>query len=119
MELVAEIIIAAAVCAAVAAVIWSVRGMLLTPVIRREDVDVFAVIRARGEAAGLEQTVRGLLWLGDSGKAEMGLIIVDDGMTQEAHRRAEMLAEQSGGAVCPPERLIHKTEELRWRNTDS
>lgn len=118
MELVAEIIIAAAVCAAVAAVIYSVKGLLLTPVLRREDADVFAVIRAKSEAAGLEQTMRGLMWLKDSGKADMGLIIVDDGMTLETRRRAELLASRCGAGICSADQLLHRTEELKWRNSD-
>ena len=115
MELFADIVIAVVVCGAVAAVIWSLKGLLLTPVRRRENADVFAVIRAKDDAQGLEQAVKGLVWLKDSGKAELGLIIADDGMNFEARRRAQLLAEKSGAVVCAAERICEVTEEERWR----
>ena len=115
MEIFADIVIAAAVCAAVAAVIWSLKGLLLTPVRRREDADVFAVIEARDSAQGLEQALRGLMWLTDSGRAQMGIVIVDAGMDQEARRRAELLAQRCRARVCRPEELTEVTEEERWR----
>ena len=115
MELAADIVIAVVVCIAVAAVILSLKGLLLTPVRRRENADVFAVICARGDAQGLEQAVKGLTWLKYSGKAEIGLIIADDGMNLEARRRAELLAEKSGAVVCAADRICEVTEEERWR----
>ena len=72
------------------------------------------MIAARGQAQGLEQAVRGLMWLQDSGKAQMGIIIEDCGLDEEARRRALLLAEKSGAVVCPPERLCEVTEEERW-----
>ena len=115
MELFADIVIAVVMCLALAAVIWSLKGLLLTPVRRRERADVFAVIVARGDAQGLEQAVRGLMWLQDSGRAQMGIIIADSGMDDEARRRAELLAEKNGAVVCAAGDICDVTEEERWR----
>lgn len=111
MGIISEIIIAVAVCAALLAVVYAARGMLLTPVRRHRDTDVFTVIRAVGDADGLEQIIEGLLWLRDSGKAETDIIIVCDGLTDEAEKRAELLAEKCGGMLCVPENLAVCTED--------
>lgn len=119
MGIISEIIIAIAVCASLLAIIYAARGMLLTPVRRHHGTDVFTVIRASGEAEGLEQIIEGLLWLRDSGKVETDIIIVCDGLTDEAERRAELLAEKCGGMFCSPENLAVCTEDKAWRKEDT
>ena len=119
MEMAFQAALGIVICAAIAAVIVSVKGMLLTPVRRRADADIFAVISARNGAEGLEQTVRGLMWLSDSGKADMCVVIVDDGMDPQAKMRACRLAEKCGGAVCAPDNINEVIEEYRWTHPDT
>lgn len=55
-----------------------------------------AVYRCRGDAPALEQTVRRLVWLAESGLWAGSVRIVDCGLTQDARRRAEKLAARYG-----------------------
>ncbi len=68
---------------------WCLLGALLGPV-----GGVGAVIcwRVAGEAPALEQTVRGVAWLRDTGLLDMPLELVDDGLTPPARERARRLA---------------------------
>ncbi len=113
MEYFGQVVTALAVCAAVAAVIWSVKGAFLTPVERRADADVFLVIRVRNDGEGLERAMRGIRWLRDSGRMDMCVVISDDGLTREARRRAGIIAERNGAVLCRTEELIARTERLR------
>ena len=119
MGIISEIIIAIAVCAALLGVVCAARGMLLTPVRRNGDTDVFTVVRTGGDAEGLEQIIDGLLWLRDSGKAETDIIIACDGLSEEAAKRAELLCEKCGGMLCAPENLAVYTEDRTWRTKDT
>lgn len=119
MGMLSEIIIAVAVCAALLAVMWVTRGMLLTPVRRREGADVFAVIRVSGQAEGLEQVIDGFLWLRDSGRAEMDVIIACADLTDEAKRHVMRLAEKCSGTICDVKDLAEYTEDRAWRTKDT
>lgn len=119
MEILSEIIIAVAVCTALLAVVWAARGMLLTPVRRHEGAEIFVVVRASGEAEGLEQVIDGLLWLRDSGKAQMDVIIACAELTDEAKKRASRLAEKCGGMICPAKDLAKYTEDIAWRKENT
>lgn len=96
MELVLKFMIGAAVCAATAALVILVKGLVYTPVRRYPEAEVAALVRVHGDAEGLEQAVEGLKWLRDSGRAELEIIISDCGMAPEAARRAEILALREG-----------------------
>ena len=119
MELVSQIIVGIVFCVAVAAIISMVKTLVLTPVRRHQDVEVLTVIRARGEAEGLEQTVKGMQWLRDSGRMETALWIADCGMDTQARRRAEVLALKVGARISGPNEFTKVIEEFSWRSLDS
>ena len=104
---------------AVAAIISMVKTLVLTPIRRHADVEVLAVIRARGEAEGLEQTVKGVQWLRDSGRMETELFIADGGMDVEARRRAEVLALRYGIRIIGLDNMMKDFEDGTWRSLDS
>ncbi len=68
--------------------VWGLLGALLGP------VGGGAAIRwcVAGEAPALEQTVRGVAWLHDTGLLDMPLELVDCGLTPPARERARRLA---------------------------
>ena len=68
-------------------------------------VEAVTVVTARGDAAGLEQAVRGLRY------APGRLIIADAGMSADAARRAELLAERFGAVVMDGDKIRLKIEE--------
>ena len=82
-------------------------------------MDILTVIRVRGEAEGLEQTVKGVLWLRDSGRMETEVLIADGGMDTAARRRAEVLALKHGMEIRGAEKITDKTEDFTWRSLDS
>ena len=95
-----QFILAAAMCAAVAAVVMAVKRRLLAPVQAREGVDVLSVIVISGEAEGLEETARGFLWLRETGRAYTDIIIAADGASAGALYRAEKLAQKLDADIC-------------------
>ena len=114
-----EIMLAVVLCGAVYAVVWTLRGLLLTPILRRENADLFCVVRIEGEADGLEQAIRGLMWLHAAGKMEPAVIVAQTGeLTTEARQRAERLSEKCGAVFCREDDIHRIFEELRWRDPE-
>ncbi len=62
---------------------------------RGERIDV--LLSVSGDAPGLESTVKGLVFLKDSGRLPMSLRLVDEGMSPDALQTARMLARRYGG----------------------
>ena len=110
----AVILLAAIFCGGVITIITELRGRLLAPVRRRENVEIFAVVAAKEGAEGLEETVRGLMWLSETGRASMPLLIALHEPTDEARRRALRLAEKAGGEVFDSGELSIKLQEVLW-----
>jgi hypothetical protein len=118
MSLFCEIAIAVLVCSAVFTAIWLAKGLLVTPVRGSSQVVLTAVVASSGEAAHLEQTVNGLLWLKRSGKIEMGVMIADAGMLPEARDTAEKLTERYDGvSLCALSDIPEAMLECGWTGT--
>lgn len=75
-----------------ACLVWLAYGWLLLP----GSCPVRAVITAAGTGEGLEQTVKGLLWLQRTGLWKGVISIQDGGLTQEGLLLALTLARQDG-----------------------
>ncbi len=58
-----------------------------------------AVLRVSGCAPCLENTLRGLLWLRSSGRVNMGIVVVDEGMDEDTRQTAELLCGEENGIV--------------------
>ena len=87
---------------------WLLFGRLLSPA--SWSAPAYAVVPARGDGAGLEQTVKGLLWLRAGHLARFTLVIADAGLDSEGRRLARLLADREPGVLlCPlaalPDRL--------------
>ncbi len=93
MTSVMEIVMAALAAVGVLALAWHLYGKLLVPV---GPEPVFAVVPAAGDGAGLEQTVRGLLWLRGDDLIDYVVVIADCGLDEEGRRMAEVLCRGSG-----------------------
>ena len=105
MELFSQAILAILVAAATLVLVFTVKGRLLTPIGKGEGTEVFAVVRATGEAESLEHTLRGLRWLMDDGKIDMPIVIVAEDLDGAAEERARRLAQECGAEVCRSEDL--------------
>lgn len=113
-----QVVLGVFLCVAICAAIVCVRGLLLAPVKRRRDTDVFWLVRATGEAEGLEETVRGIMWLRDAGRTTAPVLIAADGLTAEAERKAAIIAQRCGGTVFPADKIQEVLEETVWRDPD-
>lgn len=72
--------------------VWLALGRLLLPGSR----PVRVVVRGEGDGEGLEQTVRGLMWLRRSGFWRGVVVIEDAGLTPAGMLLAHILARQDG-----------------------
>ena len=103
METVLEIIVAVLAAFGLGMAAWLLFGRMVTPIGVRGGAPAAAVVRARGDGAGLEQTVDGLLWLSRSGWPALRIILADDGLTETGRQRALHLTERAPGVrYCPP-----------------
>lgn len=94
---------------------WLLRMLgctLLTPVRSSREAQLTLVIRARGDAPELEQLLRGIRWLRESGTLMADILLVDCGLTDDAVALCERAARQCEDLkVC-------KTEEIcQWMQT--
>ena len=85
------IITAMAICCAAFAV-FTIFGKALSPVRTGENQKLYCVLTVNGDASELEQTVKGLLWLYESGKLGAHFIILDDGMSEQTRRVADLIS---------------------------
>lgn len=96
------------------ALISAVKTKLLSPAARGENVELCAVVSARRGAEGLEETVRCLSRLSETGMARMPVLIVLEEPTPEARLRAERLARRAGAELCEAEHTEDKLREVLW-----
>lgn len=91
-------IIAALMLAAVALLMFVLLyGIIICPVKPGRGERLDAVLRVKGNAPCLENTLRGLLWLQGSGRVDMGIVIVDEGMDDDTRQTAELLCGEGSG----------------------
>ncbi len=76
---------------------WLAVGALLLPGV----CPARMVVDAKGDGAGLEQTVKALLWLRRTGLWWGEVVIEDCGLDREGEALARALAEQSGVSFSP------------------
>jgi len=76
---------------------WLALGALLLPGV----CPARMVVDARGDGAGLEQTVKALLWLRRTGLWWGEVVIEDCGLDREGEALARALAERSGVSFSP------------------
>ena len=76
----------------VIALLWFLRGKTLLPVKLGKGQELTVVLRVRGSAPELENTVNAIEWLRADGTLPMNILIVDDGMDNETRRTAQLLA---------------------------
>lgn len=107
------------ICALLAAasvllLLWQLRGMLLLPVRLGRDQDLALILRTADSEAGLESTVRSLLWLVENGTLPASIVIEDAGLSKEARMAAQLLEKQH---AC-----IHYqafAEDKTWENRNT
>ena len=92
--------------------LWMLGCALLTPVRSGRDTRITLVVQARGDAPELEQLLRGIRWLRESGTLMADVLLVDCGLTDDAAALCERATRRCEDLkVC-------KTEEIcQWMQT--
>ena len=104
-----QIAIAISAAIIIFGVVWSLYGSLRTPVRTGQSCGVFTLITATGDADGLEQTLKGLVWLEKNGLVSTEIFIVDCGMDADGQTQARLLAKKYGNIT-----LTQPEEVQRW-----
>ena len=114
MDVLLQVIVAALAAFGLGAAAWLLFGRLLTPIGGCAHVPVFAVVRAIGDAEGLEQTVDGLLWLSRSVWPSVRILLLDEGLTETGWQRAMHLTERGPYVLyCTPDAIIEVIDTIR------
>ena len=93
-----EVLFALLAAAGLLALVWLAFGRLLGPVGKAGRS--VAVIPASGDGEGLEQEVRGLLWLKSGNMAKFTVVIADCGLNDRGRTIAALLLQWEPTLVC-------------------
>lgn len=88
------LIIAMLAAAALVLLLWLLRGVMLIPVRLRRGQELTLILRAGGDAAALENTMGGLIWLVENGTLPGMICIEDAGLSPEGRQAAAFLEKQ-------------------------
>ena len=94
---------------------WLLRMLgcaLLTPVRSSRDTRITLVVWARGDAPELEQLLRGIRWLRESGTLMADVLLVDCGLTDDAVALCERAARR-----CEDLKVCNTEEICQWMQT--
>ena len=89
MGVIYDIVTAAAICLSVAAFIRAVKIAVSVPVKTGRDIELTLIVRAKNDAGGLEHTVKSIR---EIGAGKISVVIIDEGMTPDAQKRAGILS---------------------------
>lgn len=112
MNMVIQITLCVLLILGFAWLLWMLGCALLTPVRSGRDTRITLVVQARGDAPELENLLRGIRWLRESGTLMADVLLVDCGLTEEATALAERLARQ-----CEDLKLCNTEEICQWMQT--
>lgn len=104
MNMVIQITLCVLLILGFAWLLWMLGCALLTPVRSGRDTRITLVVQARGDAPELENLLRGIRWLRESGTLTADVLLVDCGLTDDAR------------ALC--ERAAWQREDLKLCNTE-
>ena len=94
--------------------LWMLGCALLTPVRSGRDTRITLVVQARGDAPELEQLLRGIRWLRESGTLMADVLLVDCGLTDDAVMLCERTARR-----CEDLKLCNTEEICQWMQTST
>ena len=90
--------------------IWILLGRLAMPI--RGPMTL--LLPVKGDAERAEQTLYALACLMDQGAAELRLVLVDQGLTEQGRICCARLAERHHAVLCTPEDCKAQLERLIW-----
>ena len=101
----------AIICAAILLMeAWNMKNRLLTPVHLGRNTDISVVIEVKGEEPALEQTLKSLVWLNESGVLNAPVYVKLEGASQSTTQTAELFAKKYEYInVCT-------NGDIKWKN---
>ena len=112
MNMVIQITLCVLLILGFAWLLWMLSGALLTPVRSSQDAWLTLVIRVCGDAPELEQLLRGIRWLRESGTLVADVLLINCGLTDDAAALCERAARQ-----CEDLKLCNTEEICQWMQT--
>ena len=102
--------------------VWVIYGRFVMPVKAGNGEKLYTIIYANGSAPDLSRTVDSMLWLLNSGRIDMEIVIVDGGLDAESRKIAELRANGYGPVkTCKASNLVEllpeETEEICLKKT--
>ena len=94
-----QIFIALAAVTVIFGVIWSLFGSLRTPIRCGPGIGICTVISVQGSAEGLEQTLKGLAFLQESGAMLGQILLVDVGLNEDGQILSRLILNKYAGVV--------------------
>lgn len=79
-----NIIVGLALALGLTLLVWSIRGLMLTPVRGGSGLHLSMLVRLSGQDDGLEHCLDGLIWLRENGTVRADIIIEADGLDDAA-----------------------------------
>ena len=89
--------------------IWTLIGIALLPMTRRQDTRLTVVLRAEGSGQRLEQYIKGLFWIRDMGLLWWDVAVLRDHLTEEGQNRAQQLTKKENHTA-----VIFADELIDW-----
>lgn len=71
--------------------LWTIFGLLLLPLRRRDDTMMTVVLRGDARSRHMERYLRGLLWLRNSGVLWWDILVVPDGLSMDTLERLDLM----------------------------
>ena len=91
--------------------LWWLVGRMLRPL---PHGSAFVLLRGRGDGCGLEQTVRGFIWLRGLGLLQAPVLIADLGLTARGREIALRLCARWPGVILwPAEELVRYLNDIK------
>lgn len=112
MNMVIQITLCVLLILGFAWLLWMLGCALLTPVRSGRDTRITLVVQARGDAPELENLLRGIRWLRESGTLMADVLLVDCGLTDDARALCEHAARQREDL-----KLCNTEEICQWMQT--
>ena len=99
LHLFLQVILAMTAVFVMLGVLWTMFGSLRTPIRSIRGTGVQTVISVRDNAADLEQTLKGLLWLRANSIIDGPILIVDHGTNEEGKTLLKLARKQYGNII--------------------
>lgn len=101
---------------------WTLLGVLLLPLRRRDDTMMTVVLRGSTRSRYMERYLRGLLWLRNSGLLWWDILVVPDGLPMDTLERLDMMMYKESHvdmvSLCELKDWMEGTYEFSHKRTD-